>query len=157
MTTEEPTSGSRVFHRFSPSATDSRSVWLDEASDVREKGVAVGEVAMDGETGETIAGVVRLLRRAAELAWVHAEAGGPRSPRQLVALGIDLTAEETRNLLPSGFDVAGPTPVGDGPVGLLRSAEQLLRTVTGVPAASDAARLALRVADLVGEANTNAV
>jgi hypothetical protein len=52
--------------------------------------------------------------------------------------------------------VAGPTPVGDEPVGLLQSAEQLLRTVTGVPAASDAARLAMRVADLVGEANTNA-
>ena len=82
---------------------------------------------MDGETAETMAGVVRLLRRAGDLAWMRAEAGGPRSSRQLVALGIDLVAEEVRNLLPDSVDVAGPTPVGDEPVGLLRSAEQLLR------------------------------
>jgi len=111
---------------------------------------------MDGETAETLAGVVRLLRRAGELAWVRAEAEGPRSPRQLVALGIDLAAGEVRNLLPDGVDVAGPTPVGDEPVGLLRSAEQLLRTVTGVPVAGNAARLAVRVADLVGEATSSA-
>ena len=73
-----------------------------------------------------------------------------------MALGIDLTAEETRNLLPDGLDVAGPTPVGEDEVGLLRSAEQLLGTITGVPAAADARRLEVRVADLVGEANTNA-
>ena len=53
-------------------------------------------MVMDGETAETLAGVVRLLRRAAELAWVRAEAGGPRSSRQLVALGIDLAAEEVK-------------------------------------------------------------
>jgi hypothetical protein len=39
---------------------------------------------------------------------------------------------------------------------LLQSAEQLLGTITGVPAASDAARLRMRVADLVSEANTDA-
>lgn len=38
----------------------------------------------------------------------------------------------------------------------MRSAEQLLRTVTGVPAAGDAARLGVRVADLVWEANASA-
>ena len=96
---------------------------------------------VDGETAETVAGVVRLLRRAAELAWIRAEADGPRSSRQLVALGIDVVAGEVRNLLPDGVEVAGPTPVGDDPVGLLRSAEQLLGTVTGVPAAGDSARV----------------
>lgn len=111
---------------------------------------------MDGETAETLAGVVRLLRRAGELAWVRAEAEGPRSPRQLTALGIDLAAGEVRNLLPDGVDVNGPTPVGEEPVGLLRSAEQLLRTVAGVPVAGEAARLAVRVAGLVREANSHA-
>jgi hypothetical protein len=111
---------------------------------------------MDGETAETVAGVVRLLRRAAQLAWVRAEASGPRSSRQLLALGIDLVAGEVRNLLPDGVEVAGPTPVGDDPVGLLQSAEQLLGTVADVPVAKDTARLGVRVADLVGEANTRA-
>lgn len=55
-------------------------------------------VVMEGETAETL-GVVRLRRRAGELAWVRAEAEGPRSARQLVALGIDLAAGEARNLL----------------------------------------------------------
>ena len=47
-------------------------------------GVGVGGVVMDGETAETLAGVVRLLRRSG--AWVRVEVEGPRSPRQLVAL-----------------------------------------------------------------------
>lgn len=68
-------------------------------------------VVMEGETAETL-GVVRLLRRAGELAWVRAEAEGPRSPRQLVALGIDLAAGEARNLLRERVDVVGPTPIG---------------------------------------------
>jgi len=117
--------------------------------------VVVGGVVMDGETAETLAGVVRLLRRGGQLAWARAEVDGPRSPRQLVALGIDLAAEVARNLLPDGVDMTGPTPIGDDPVALLRSAEQLLRTITGVPAAGDAARLRVRVTDLVGEANTS--
>jgi hypothetical protein len=95
----------------------------------------VGEVAMDGETAETLAGVVRSLQRAGQLTWVRAEGEGPRSPRQLVALGVDLVAEEVRNLLPDGVHVAGPTPIGKDEVGLSRSAEQLRHTVTGVPAA----------------------
>ncbi len=96
------------------------------------------------------------MRRAAELAGIRAEAGGPRSSRQLVALGIDVVAGEVRNLLPDGVEVAGPTPVGDDPVGLLRSAEQLLSTVANVPVAKDTTRIRVRVADLVAEANTRA-
>ena len=111
---------------------------------------------VDGETAETVAGVVRLLRRAAERAWIRAKGEGPRSSRQLLALGVDLTAEEVRNLLPDGIDVSGPTPAGHDEAGLLRSAEQLLGTIIGVPVAGDAARLRVRVADLVAEANTHA-
>ena len=110
-------------------------------------------VVVDGETTETVAGVVRLLRRAAALAWKRADAEGPRSSRQLVALGIDLVVEEVRNLLPDSVDVTSPAPVGNHELGLLQSAEQLLGTIIGVPGASDAARLQLRVAELVAEAN----
>jgi hypothetical protein len=41
------------------------------------------------EVVETVVGVVRLLRRAAELAWRQTDAGGSRSSHQLLALGID--------------------------------------------------------------------
>lgn len=55
---------------------------------------------MDTGVVETVAGVVRLLRRAAELAWIEADEGGPRSSRQLLALGIDSAADEASCLLP---------------------------------------------------------
>ena len=96
------------------------------------------EAVMDFDTAETLAGVVRLLRRASELASVRADREGPRSPRQLLALETDLAAGETRNLLADGVDVTGATPAGADEVALLRSAEQLLETITGVPAAAEA-------------------
>jgi len=83
MTAEEPTPGSRVIHRFPRIATDARSVWPHEGTDVRD----MGGVVMDGETAETLADVVRLLWRGGQFAWVRAEVEGRRSPRQLVALG----------------------------------------------------------------------
>ena len=93
---------------------------------------------MDAETAETLAGVVRHLRRAAELVWAAIDAEGARSPRQLLGLGIDLAADEARNLLPDAIPVDGPVPVGDEPADLLRSAGQLLRRVTipGAPGPS---------------------
>src|SRR5215217_4284425 len=66
---------------------------------------------MDVDTAETLAGVVRLLRRAAELVWAAADAEGAGSPRQVLALGIDLAADEARNLLPDAIAVDGPVPV----------------------------------------------
>ena len=66
----------------------------------------------DTEDVETVAGVVRLLRRAAELSWTQADAGGPRSPHQLFAVGIDAAADEAANLLPRRVRLDGPTPVG---------------------------------------------
>src|SRR5215207_9597962 len=85
---------------------------------------------MDADTAETVAGVVRLLRRAAELVWAAVDADASGSPRQVLGLGIDLAADVARNLLPDAIRVDGPVPVGDEPAGLLRSAEQLLRRVT---------------------------
>jgi hypothetical protein len=110
---------------------------------------------MDAETAETLAGVVRLLRRGAELVWAAVDADGAGSPRQVLGLGIDLAADEARNLLPDAIPVDGPVPVGDEPAGLLlRSAEQLLRRLTISGAGTGLHGLRTRVADLVWEANT---
>jgi hypothetical protein len=109
---------------------------------------------MDADTAETVAGVVRLLRRAAELVWAAVDAEGAESPRQVLGLGIDLAADGARNLLPETIPVDGPVPVGNDPAGLLRSAEQLLRRVTTPGAGTGLHGLRARVADLVWEANT---
>lgn len=111
---------------------------------------------MDAETAESVAGAVRLLRRAAELVWVRADAEGPRSCQQLLALGVDVAADEARELLPDFVNVGGPVPVGDIPVDLLRSAEQLLCHLCrgNVPASLHA--LQAQVVELVWEANTSA-
>jgi hypothetical protein len=110
--------------------------------------------AMDAETSETVARVVRLLRSAADLVWVAIDADGARSPRQLLALGIDLAADEARNLLPDAIPINGPAPVGDEPASLLRSAEQLLQRVAIREAVVGLDGLLARVVNLVWEANT---
>jgi hypothetical protein len=52
---------------------------------------------INADTAETVAGVVRLLRRAAELVWKAVDADHAGSPRQVLALGNDLAADEARN------------------------------------------------------------
>src|SRR5215211_4138901 len=111
---------------------------------------------MDAEVVETVAGVVRLLRRAAELAWTQADASGPRSSHQVLALGIDAAADEATGLLPRRARLDGPTPVGDNPAQLLASVEQLLRRICVVGAPSRLFGLRSLVAELVCEANTGA-
>ena len=111
---------------------------------------------MDADTAETVAGVIRLLRRAAELVWAAADAEGAGSPRQLLALGIDLAADEARNLLPDAFAVDGSVPVGNEPAALLRSAERLLRRIATPGAWAGLDGLRTVVADLLWEANTGA-
>jgi hypothetical protein len=51
---------------------------------------------------------------------------GPGSPRRLLALGIDLAADEVRSLLSTAINVEGPVPVGADLAVLLRSAVQRL-------------------------------
>jgi hypothetical protein len=109
---------------------------------------------MNADTAETLAGVVRLLRRAAELVWAAVDADGAGSPRQVLGLGIDLAADRARNLLPDAISVDGRVPAGDEPAGLLRSAEQLLRRVTTPGAGSELHALRMQVAALVWEAST---
>jgi hypothetical protein len=110
---------------------------------------------MDTEVVETVTGVVRLLRRAAELAWIEADQGGPRSSSQLLALGIDSAADEGSFLLPRRAR-DGPTPVGHDPAELLASAEQLLRRICVVGAPPRLLGLRALVAELILEANTGA-
>jgi hypothetical protein len=111
---------------------------------------------LDTEVVETVAGVARLLRRAAELVWTQADAVGSRSSHQLLALGIDSAADEALGLLPRRARLAGPTPVGDNPAELLASAEQLMRRICVLGAPSRLLGLRALVAELVWEANTSA-
>jgi hypothetical protein len=111
---------------------------------------------MDAESLETVAGVARLLRRAAELAWRQADAAGPRSSRQLLALGIDAAADEASGLLPRRARLDGPIPVGDNPAELLASAEQLLRRICVVGVPPRLLGLRALVGELVWEASTGA-
>src|SRR5215211_1389508 len=108
------------------------------------------------EDVETVAGVVRLLRRAAQLSWTRADANGPRSPHQLFALGIDAAADDAANLLPRRIRLDGPTPVGANPAELLGSAEQLLRRICTDDPPSRLCALHMRVSELVWEANSGA-
>ena len=111
---------------------------------------------MDADTAETVAGVVRLLRRAAELVWAAADVESAGSARQLLGLGIDLAADEARSLLPDAMPVDGPVPVGDEPAALLRSAERLLGRIATPGAWTGLDGVRARVADLLWEANTGA-
>lgn len=109
---------------------------------------------MDVDTAETLAGVVRLLRQAAVVAWAAADRAGAGFSGQLLALGVDLAADRARHLIPDGTDIDGPVPVGDEPADLLRSAELLLRRLAPIAASDAVDDLRATVADLVWEANT---
>jgi hypothetical protein len=110
--------------------------------------------AMDVDTAETLAGVVRLIRQAAVLAWAAADRAAAGSAAQLFALGVDLAADQARHLVPDGADIDGPVPVGDEPAGLLRSAELLLRRLAPRAVWEVVDDLRATVAELVWEANT---
>jgi hypothetical protein len=109
---------------------------------------------IDVDTAETLAGVVRLLRRAAVLAWAAADRAGAGSPGQLFALGLDLAADQARQLVLDDTEIEGPMPVGDEPAGPLRSAELLLRRLAPMAVTDAVDDLRATVADLVWEANT---
>ena len=81
--------------------------WLNDSEEVR-----LDKHAMDVDTAEALAGVVRLLRHAAVCAWAAADRAGARSPGQLFALGVDLAADQARHLVPDGTDIDGLVPVG---------------------------------------------
>ena len=134
----------------------SRPTFVAPLDGLLRKGNGVGMEQWDAEVVETEAGVARLLRRAAELVWMQADAAGARSSHQLLALGIDSAADHASGLLPRRARLDGPTPFGDNPADLLASAEQLLRRICVVGAPSRLFGLRSLVAELVWEASTGA-
>lgn len=113
------------------------------------------EGVADADAAETLAGVVRLLRRAAELVWAAVDAEGVASPRQVLGWGIYLAGDEAGNLLPDAISVDGPVPVGmNRPVSSAPPS-----SCCGAPRAREPApgfdALRARVAHLVWEANTS--
>jgi hypothetical protein len=70
----------RGFHRSVRVVRPVVVFWLDNSEEVR-----LNKHAMDLDTAETLAGVVRLLRQAAVLAWAAADRTGAGSAAQLFA------------------------------------------------------------------------
>jgi hypothetical protein len=68
---------SHCIHRRCAIRPHGRRLWLHWTTFLaKESGVNIEQ--LDTEVIETVAGLVRLLRRAAELAWASADEGGPR-------------------------------------------------------------------------------
>ena len=114
----------------------------------------MGVQRIDRGTVQSTAGVVRLIRRAAEVAAAWSEAEGPGSPRRLLALGIDLAADQAWRLLSTAINIEGPVPVVADPVLLLPSAEQLLSRVYIAAASTRLHNLRARFVALAWEADT---
>ena len=105
---------------------------------------------------ESLAGVVRLLRRAAVLVGQQVNREGPGAARQVLGVGIDIVADEAAMLRLPRHPAEGPAPLGDDPLRLLRSAEQLLARLTADTPAPAFEDLRDQVVELVWEANTDA-
>ena len=80
----------------------------------------MGIEPIGAEVVGTVAGIMRLLRGAAELAWRQADAGGPRSSHQLLALGIDSAADKVSGVLLRTTQFDGPTAVEENPAELVK-------------------------------------
>jgi hypothetical protein len=90
--------------------------WLNDTEEVR-----LDKHAMDVDTAEALAGVVGLPRHA----WAATDRAGARSPGHLCPFGVDLAADQARDLVPDVIDIDGPVPACGEPAGLLMSAEQV--------------------------------
>jgi len=77
------------------------------------------------DAADTLAAVVRLLSRAADMAWDRAARRAPLMTG--LGLGAQLAASHALALLPQDAPVDDPVPVETDPVQLLRAAEQLTR------------------------------
>jgi hypothetical protein len=116
-----------VFHRYArivPPVVISGSIF--------QRRLDLDKRAMEIDTAETLAGVVRLLRQAAVLAWAAADRAEAGSAAQLFALGVDLAADQARHLVPDGIEIDGLVPAGGEPTGVLRSAELLLQRLAPI-------------------------
>jgi hypothetical protein len=114
----------------------------------------VDKHAMDVDTADTLAGAVRLLRRAA--GWL----GLPRIARRLDRLGsCSLWVSTSPRIRGGTWSRTAPRSTTrcqsvTNPASLLRSAELLLRRVAPIARSDALDDLRATVADLVWEANT---
>lgn len=106
---------------------------------------------IDQDTIDTLTAVVRLLHRAADLVCAQAEREGPRSFGHLQGLGVQVTACEALELLPSDARVDGPTLVESDPVELLRAAEQLMHMIPISAQPLGLVAVAMAIGDLARE------
>jgi len=107
---------------------------------------------IDREAWVTLAAVARLLRHAAVRAWAQAEAEGPRSHLHLLGLGIHTASCQAVAMLPADADLEGEPPAQDDVAQLLRSAEELTRSIPVVDRMAGISPLVAAICDLVREA-----
>src|SRR5688500_17886603 len=85
------------------------SLCMDELTRPKwTEGVGWRHVEWIGRRRSRLLGVARLLRRAAAAVWVRADREGPRSLAQVLALGLDVAADDAVRLLPDWFDADSP-------------------------------------------------
>jgi len=106
---------------------------------------------IDQEARVTLAAVARLLRHAAICAWAQAEAEGPRSHLHLLGLGIHTASCQAVAMLPVDADLEGQPPAQDDIAQLLRSAEELTRSIPVVDNTAGISPLVVAICDLVRE------
>ena len=107
---------------------------------------------IDQDASDTLAAVSRLLRRAAVCAWAQAEAEGPRSQLHLLGLGIHTASCQAVAMLPTDADLEGQPPVQHDVAQLLRSAEELTRSIPVLDHTAGISPLVVAICDLVREA-----
>ena len=107
---------------------------------------------IDQDAGGTLAAVALLLRHAAVRAWAQAEAEGPRSPLHLLGLGIHAASCQAVAMLPADAELEGQPPTQDGIAQLLRSAEELTRSIPVQDQTAGISPLVVAICDLVREA-----
>ena len=107
---------------------------------------------IDQDAGGTLAAVALLLRHAAVRAWAQAEAEGPRSHLHLLGLGIHIASCQTVAMLPVDADLEGQPPAQNDVGQLLRSAEELTRSIRVQNQTAGISPLVVAICDLIREA-----
>jgi hypothetical protein len=107
---------------------------------------------IDRDAGDTLAAVARLLHHAAFRTWAQAEAEGPRSHLHLLGLGIHIASCQAVAMLPVDADLEWHPTARDDIAQLLRSAEELTRSIPVLYQTAGVSQLVVAICDLVREA-----
>ena len=107
---------------------------------------------IDVHARDTLAAVARLLNHAAVRAWAQAEAERPRSHLHLLGLGIHTASCQAVAMLPAEADLEGHPPAQDDVAQLLRTAEELTRSIPVLDETAGISPLVVAICDLVREA-----